>query len=64
MLRWHSFRRRRCPIRGVAVYTAGRHGRALAAIAAVPDRSAAARRARFLAALSRIRLKQCDGAGR
>ena len=45
------------------VYTAqGDDTRALAAIAAVPDRSAGARQARFLAALSRIRLKQYDAA--
>jgi tetratricopeptide (TPR) repeat protein len=45
------------------IYAAeGDHAKALAAIAAVPDRSPEARRARFLAALSRLGLKQFDRA--
>jgi tetratricopeptide (TPR) repeat protein len=45
------------------IYSAqGDHAKALAAVAAVPDRSPEARRARFLAALSRLNLKRFDQA--
>jgi tetratricopeptide (TPR) repeat protein len=45
------------------IYSAqGDHAKALAAIAAVPDRSPERRRAQFMAALSRLRLKRFDQA--